>query len=128
MNMPHQLEVSCDLDCYLACKMPKDVVKVEMKIKTKWGKLTLLRNFYMRTEKYRPWERANKHARIYSQKRTSCQMETRDPQVSVGNTALRDSGMYIPTNYGRGFPPRIFTNPNNSSDSDAKVSSKQPLD
>ena len=53
----------------------------------------------------------------------------RDPQDSVGNTTLTDSGMYIPTSYGRGYPPRIFTNPNNLSDSDAEVvTSKQPLD
>ena len=37
--------------------------------------------------------------------------------------------MYIPTRYGKGCPPRIFTNPNDSSDSDAEViASKQPLD
>ena len=40
-----------------------------------------------------------------------------------------DSGMYIPTGHSRGYPPRIFTNPNDSGDSDAKViASKQPSD
>ena len=109
--------------------MPKDVVEVEMKIKTKWGKYTLLSDFYMRTQKYRPCEGANKHARIYSQRRTSCQTKTTDTQDSVGNTTSTDTGTYIPTSYGRGYPPRIFTNPNDSSDSDAKVvASKQPSD
>ena len=37
--------------------------------------------------------------------------------------------MCIPTGHGRGYPPRIFTNPNDSGDSDAEVvASKQPLD
>ena len=58
MNSPQQLVVSCDLNGYLVCKMPKDKVEVEWKIKTKWGKYTLLRDFHSRTEKYRPWERA----------------------------------------------------------------------
>ena len=101
--MPQQLEVSCDLNGYLVCKMPKDMVEVEMKIKTKWGKYTLLRDFYTRTGKYRPWERDDKHARIYSQRRTTCQTKTRDPQNSVGNTTSTDSGMYIPTRYGKGI-------------------------
>ena len=44
-----------------------------------------------------------------------------------------DSGMYIPTSNGRGYPPRIFTNPNyvqnginDSSDSDAEVITSKP--
>ena len=81
--MPQQLEVSCDLNGYLVCKIPKDVVQVEMKIKTKWGKYTLHRDVYTRTEKYRPWERVDKHARIYSQRRTTHQTKTGVPQDCV---------------------------------------------
>ena len=127
--MPQQLEVSCDLNGYLMCTMLKDVVEVEMKIKTKWGKYTLLRDFHTMTEKYRPWERADKCTRIYSQRRTTCQTKTIDPQDSAGNTTSTYSGMYIPTGHSRGYSPRIFTNPNDSGDSDAEVMAlKHPLD
>ena len=52
--------------------------------------------------------------------------KTSDPQDSAGNMTSTDSGTYIPTGHGRGYPPRIFTNP---SDSYAEVvASKQPLD
>ena len=73
--------------------MPKDVVEVELKIKSKWGKYTLLRDFYTRTEKYRPWERADKCTRIYSQRRTTQQTKTREPQDSKGATTSTDSGI-----------------------------------
>ena len=109
--------------------MLKDVVEVELKIKTKWGKYTLLRDFHTRTEKYRPWERANKCTRIYCQRRTTQKTKTRDPQDSAGNTTSTYSGMYISTGHGRGYSPRIFTNPKDSGDSNAEViTSKQPSD
>ena len=112
MNMPQQLKVSCDFKGFLVCKIPKDVVKVDLKIKMKWGKYTLLKDFYTRPEKYRPWERADKHARIYTKRRSLCQERVTDAQESVGNTTSTDLGMYIPTGYGKGYPPKIFTNPN----------------
>ena len=96
--MPQQLEVSCDLNGYMVCKMSNDVVEVELKIKTKWRKYTLLRDFYTRTEKYRPWERANKHTRIYTQRRMTQQMKAKEVQDSAGTTT--DSDTYLPTGYG----------------------------
>ena len=38
----------------------------------------------------------------------------------MGNTTSTDLGMYIPTGYRKGYPPNIFTNPNDTSDSDAE--------
>ena len=97
MNMPQQLEVSCDLNGFLEYKIPKDMVEVDLKIKTKSGKYMLLKDFYTRTGKYRPWERADKDAEIYTKRRSPYQERVRDAQESVGNTASRDLGMYIPT-------------------------------
>ena len=110
--MPKQLEVSCDFNGFLVCKLPKDVVQVELKIKTKWGKYALLKDFHSRTEKYRPWKRADKCTRIHSQRRMPCQGRAKDPHDSVDNTTSTDSGLYIPTGYGKGYPPKVFTNPN----------------
>ena len=45
MNMPKQLEVTSDFNGFLVYKIPKDVVKVDFKIKTKWGKYTLPKIF-----------------------------------------------------------------------------------
>ena len=120
MNMPQQLEVSNDFNGFLVCKIPKDVVEVDLKIKMKWGKYMLLKDFYTRIEKYRPWEKADKHARIYTKRRSPCQERVRDAQESVGNTTSTDSGMYVPTGYGKGYPLKIFTNPNDTSDGDAE--------
>ena len=120
MNMPQQSEFSCDFNRFLVCKIPKDMVEVDLKIKIKWGKHTLLKDFYTRTEKYRPWERADKHAKMYTKRRSPYQERARDVQESVGNTTSMDSGMYIPTRYRKGCPPKIFTNPNDTSDSDVE--------
>ena len=112
MNMPHQLEVSCDFNGFLVCKIPKDMVEVDFKIEMKWGKYMLLKDFYTRTEKYRPWEIADNCAKIYTKRRSPYQERVRDAQESVANTTSRDLGMYIPTGYRKGYPPKIFTNPN----------------
>ena len=41
MNQPQQLSFACDFQGFLVCQIPKDVIEVELKIKTKWGKCTL---------------------------------------------------------------------------------------
>ena len=51
MSMSKQLNVSCDFKGYLVCQMPKDVVENELKVKTKWGKYTLIKDFHSRIEK-----------------------------------------------------------------------------
>ena len=110
--MPQQLNISCNFNGFLVCTIPKDVVEVELKIKTKWGKYTLLKDFYTRTEKYRPWERADCQVRIHTIRRAPHQ-EKIDGKChnSAGNTMSTDSGTYIPTGKGVGYPPKIFTNP-----------------
>ena len=45
MNQPQQLNVACDFNGYLVCQMPQDVAEVELKIMTKWGRFTLLKDF-----------------------------------------------------------------------------------
>ena len=58
-------------------------------------------------EKYRPWERTARCARIYSRIRTSHQERTE----GKSNTTSIDSGTYIPSGKGIGYPSKIFTNP-----------------
>ena len=52
MSINKQLNISCAFDGYSVCQMPKDVVEVELKVKTKWGKYTLIKDFHGRTERY----------------------------------------------------------------------------
>ena len=95
----------------------------------KWGKYTLLKDFFTRTEKYRSWDRADKHARIYTKRRSPCQERVKDAQESMHSTTSTHLGTYISTRYGKGYPPRIFTNPNylqnsinnDTSDSEAEL-------
>ena len=53
MNQPQPLSESLDFQGYLLCQIPKDALKVKLKIKTKWGKFTLHTDQLTRTEKYR---------------------------------------------------------------------------
>ena len=39
MNQPQQLSIACNFQGFLVCQIPKDVLEVELKIKTKWGNL-----------------------------------------------------------------------------------------
>ena len=70
MSMNKQLNVSCDFNGYLVCQISKDVVEVELKVKTKWGKYTLIKDFHSRTVKYHPWDKADCRVRIHSRRKT----------------------------------------------------------
>ena len=52
MSMNKQLNVSCDFKGYLVCQIPKDVLEVELKVKTKWDKYSLIKDLHSRMEKY----------------------------------------------------------------------------
>ena len=54
------LNATCDLNEYLFCKMPKETLEVEVKVKTTWGKFTMVQNTHTRMEKYRTWEKAQR--------------------------------------------------------------------
>ena len=46
------LNVACNLDWYLFCKMPAGALEVEVKFKTMWGKFSMVQDIHTRTEKY----------------------------------------------------------------------------
>ena len=49
--MSKQLNTSCNFqDGLLVCKLTKDVVEVVLKVKTRWGKHTLIEDQYSRTD------------------------------------------------------------------------------
>ena len=63
MNSNNALNVSCEFNGYLVCQMPAKMVEMELKIKTKRGKYTLHKDTNTRTERYCPWERADKKSK-----------------------------------------------------------------
>ena len=46
------LNATCDLDGYLFCKMPVGALEVEVKVKTTWGKFSMVQDIHTRKEKY----------------------------------------------------------------------------
>ena len=101
MNQPQQLSVACNFQGFLVCQMPRYIMEVELKIKTKWGKFTLHTDQHTRTEKYRPWKMASCH-RIHSRRRVPCHER---PDEHQGST---DSGTFINSGQGMGYPPKTF--------------------
>ena len=114
MSVNKQLNVSCDFLGDLVCQIPKDVVEVELKVKTKRGKYTLIKDFHTRTEKYHSWDRADHGARVHVRRgrgmphHDNSNNECKNP---ISNSTCTNSGTYIPTGKGMGYPPKSFTNP-----------------
>ena len=101
MNQPKQLSVACSFQGFFICQMPKDIIEVELKIKTKWGKFILHMDQQTRTEKYRPWKMAS-CCRIHSRRRLPCHQTPNEHQGST------DSGTFINSDQGMGYPPKAF--------------------
>ena len=99
------LNATCDLDGYLFCKMPVGALEVEVKVKTTWGKFSMVQDIHTRTEKYRAWEKADGRNNIKTRKRKAphkvTNMQTKD------NTSETD----VPAGQGFGYPPQVFTDP-----------------
>ena len=101
MDHNTSLNATCEFDGYLVCKMPADMVEMELKIKTRRGKYTLHKDTNTRTERYHPWERADKRSKIPTGR------STREVESEVTTSSETDIQM------GKGFAyhPEIFTNP-----------------
>ena len=104
MAFNKSLNAACDLNKYLFCKMREGALEVEVKVRTTWGKFTMVHNTHNRMEKYCTWEKTQR-CHIKSRKG-----RTPHKAASVhteGNTSETD----IPTGQGFGYPLQIFTDP-----------------
>ena len=45
------LNAACNLDGYLFCKMPVGALEVEVKVKTTWGKFSMVQDIHTRNRK-----------------------------------------------------------------------------
>ena len=96
------LNAACDLDGYLFCKMPAGALEVEVKVKTTWGKFSMVQDIHTGTEKYHTWEKADGRSTIMTRKRKAphkmTTMQTEDntyetdvPQVKGLGIPLKSS-------------------------------------
>ena len=65
------LNVSCNFDGCSVCQMPTDTLEVELKIKTTQGKYTLNKDTCTKTQRYHPWDRADRRSKIHTKRRTA---------------------------------------------------------
>ena len=101
MNQPQQLSIACNFQGFLVCQMPKYVIEVELKIKTKWENFTLHTKQHTRTEKYWPWKMASHH-KTHSRRTLPYHKRPSEHQCSM------DSGTFINSGQGMGYPPKTF--------------------
>ena len=77
MALNKSLNATCNLDGYLFCRMPAEALDVDIKVKTKWGKFSMLQDIHTRTEKYCAWEKADARSNVRTRKRkTPCREMT----------------------------------------------------
>ena len=88
--------------------MPTNMVEVELKIKTTRGKYTLNKDTCTRIERYCPWNRVDRRAKIHTEERRTSRKEV--VNVDTVDSTNSETDMQ----YGEGFAyvPKIFTNPN----------------
>ena len=86
--------------------MPAETLEVEIKVKTKWGKFSMLQDTHTRTEKYCAWEKADRRSNVRTRKRKTPCRETRSIQAE-DKTSETD----VPVGQGLRYPPQVFTDP-----------------
>ena len=104
MAFNKSLNVTCDLNGFLFCKMHVGALDVQIKVKTTWEKFTMIQDTHTRTEKYCTSEKAQRcHIRSRKRKspRKTTNMQTEDDASETD----------VPTGQGFRYPPQIFTNP-----------------
>ena len=101
MALNKTLNATCDLDGYLFCRMPEDTLEIEVKIKTKLGKYTMFQDTYTWTEKYCPWDRADRRSSVCTRRR-----RTPPREVIVSSQDNTNSETDVPVGQGFGYPLR----------------------
>ena len=106
MALNKSLYTTCNLDGDLFCKMPAEALEVEIKIKTKWGKFSMLQDIHTRTEKYCAWEKADRRSNVRTRKRKALCRKVTNMQTK-DNTSETD----VPVGQGFRYSPHVFTDP-----------------
>ena len=99
------LNAACDLDRYLFCKMPAGALEVEVRVKTTWGKFSMVQDIHTRTEKYHMSEKADRRSTIKTRKRKG------PHKITTFQTKDNTSETDVPTGQGFRYPSKVFTDP-----------------
>ena len=86
--------------------MPAEALDVEIKVKTKWGKFSMIQDIHTRIEKYHAWEKADGRSNVRSRKRKAPHREMTKMQTE-DNTSKTD----VPVGQEFRYPPQFFTDP-----------------
>ena len=103
MALNRTLNATCDLDGYLFCRMLDNVLEVELKIKTRWGKYTLFQDTYTCMEKYHSWDRADRRSSIHTRRRRTPQGEV----MSSNDNTNTNSETDVPVGRCLQYPPQV---------------------
>ena len=101
MAFNQSLNANCDLNEYLFYKMPTGALEVQIKVKTTWGKFTMVQDAHTRMERYCMWEKAQRHPIKSRKGRIQHKMISMQTEDNVSETD-------IPTGHGFGYPLQIF--------------------
>ena len=93
------LNATCDLNGYLFCKMLKGTLEIEIKVKSTWGKYTMVQNTHTRMEKYPTWEKAQRCHIKYKTGRISHKTINLETEDDASETDT-------PTVLGFDYPPK----------------------
>ena len=132
--MAKQLNALCSFqNGLLVCELTGDGVEVVLKVKMRYGKHTLMKDQYNRTEKFHQWERADRRVKISIRRKRMprCTQDTnsKDNDTRGDSVESTDSGTCLPTGKGHSYPPLIFTDPEHAAtipDSDIDSVTERP--
>ena len=104
MAFNKSLNATCNLNGFLFCKKPVGALEVQIKVKTTWGKFTMIQDTHNRMEKYHTLEKPQR-CHIRSRKRKA--------PYKMTNMQTEDGASETDVSTGQGFryPPQIFTDP-----------------
>ena len=98
--------------------MPAGALEVQIKVKTTWGKFTMVQDIHTRMEKYCTWQKAQRCTIKSKKGRTPCKMTSMRTEDDASETD-------IPTGQGFGYPPQIFINHTHSTTSEGEMTEER---
>ena len=100
-----------DFNGYLLCEISKDTIQVNLKVKTSWGKYTLNKTRYCRTERYSPWDRRDRKTHIsHRRRRTDRKLLNNVNTIEINTDTSFEKDILIRDSLG--YAPEVFVNRN----------------
>ena len=100
--------------------MPTGALEVQIKVKTTWGKFTMVQDAHTMMERYCTWEKAQRHPIKSRKGRTPHKMISMQTEDNASETD-------IPTGHGFGYLPQIFTDHTQSTTSGKEITEERKI-